>query len=192
MKKSLTILSAVLISGCASNPYLQPAADKQTAKLRLTSVPSNNNFISEADPKGCVSDKFLPTIATLGSKANLVRSLSRLDIPLYNASIPDSHQNEIYVPAGSTFSFQFNGVGINGITPGTVEVDKGVLYSWCRKIVSFTPQANANYEALYDYVDAGNGQKTCGVKLFEIIKDNSGNYKKDEVKNYKVEHNYCK
>ena len=192
MKKIMIILSAIAISGCATNPYLKPADGKPTAKLRLTSIPSNNNFVSEADPKGCVSDKFLPPIATLGSKANLVRGLSRLDMPLYNASIPDSHQNEVYVPAGSSFSFQFNGVGITGITPGAVEADKGVLYSWCRKIVSFTPKADANYEALYDYVTAPNGKQTCGVTLFEIVKDANGNYKKEEAKNYKVEHNYCK
>ncbi|HTF97024.1 MAG TPA: hypothetical protein VL995_12880 [Cellvibrio sp.] len=192
MKIKIALISALLMSGCASNPYLNPSAGKDTAKLRLSSVPSNNNFISTADPKGCVSDKPLPGIATLGSKANLVRSLSRLDMPLYNKDIPDSHQNEVYIPAGSEFSFQFNGVGITGFTPGAVEADKGVLYSWCRKIVSFTPQKDGNYEALYDYVDAPNGKKTCGVKLFEIKKAADGSYSKEEAKSYKVEHNYCK
>jgi hypothetical protein len=192
MKKEIVLISALFMVGCASNPYLAPIEGKDSAKLRLTSVPSNNNFVSTADPKGCVSDKFLPPIATLGAKANLVRSLSRIDMPLYSKEIPDSHQNEVYIPAGSAFSFQFNGVGIAGFTPGTVEADKGLIYSWCRKVVSFTPEKNANYEALYDYVDAPNGEKTCGVKLFEIVKGADGNHSKVELKSYKVEHNYCK
>lgn len=188
----MAVLIALLATGCASNPYLQPGAGKDMAKLRLSSVPSNNNFVTTADPKGCVSDKYLAPIATLGAKANLVRSLSRIDMPLYNTAIPDSHQNEVYVPAGAPFAFQFNGIGIAGFTPGTVEADKGLIYSWCRKVVSFTPQKNANYEALYDYVDAPNGKKTCGVKLFEIIKGSEGSYTKKEVTDYKVEHSYCK
>jgi uncharacterized protein YceK len=192
MKIKLALISALLMSGCASNPYLNSPEGKDTAKLRLSSVPSNNNFVTTADPKGCVSDKPLPAIATLGSKANLVRSLSRLDMPLYNKEIPDSHQNEVYIPAGSEFSFQFSGIGITGFTPGTVEADKGLIYSWCRKVVSFTPQKNGNYEALYDYVDAPNGKKTCGVKLFEIVKNSDGSYLKQEAKNYKVEQSYCK
>ncbi|WP_445396893.1 hypothetical protein [Zobellella sp. An-6] len=192
MKKEIALASTLFMVGCASNPYLAPIEGKDSAKLRLTSVPSNNNFVRTADPRGCVSDKVLSPIATLGSKANLVRSLSRIDIPLYNKEIPDSHQNEVYIPAGSEFSFQFNGVGISGFTPGTVEADKGFMYSWCRKVVSFTPEKNANYEALYDYVEAPNGKKTCDVKLFEIVKGADSNYSKVELKNYKVEHNYCK
>lgn len=192
MKKELALIAALLMTGCASNPYLTPIEGKDSAKLRLSSVPSNNNFVSAADPKHCVSDKPLPAIATLGAKANLVRSLNRLDMPLYNKDIPDSHQNEVYIPAGAEFSFQFNGVGITGITPGAVELDKGLIYSWCRKVVTFTPQKNANYEALYDYVNTPDGKKTCGVKLFELVKKEDGNYIKQEAKNYKVEHNYCK
>lgn len=192
MKNEIALTSALFIAGCTSNQYLTPLEGNDSAKLRLTSIPSNNNFVSTADPRGCVSDKTLPPIAALGSKANLVRSLNRINIPLYNKEIPDSHQNEVYVPAGSDFSFQFNGVGITGITPGEIETDKGILYSWCRKVVSFTPQKNSNYEALYDYMDAPNGKKTCGVKLFEIMASADGSHTKKELKNYKVEHNYCK
>lgn len=188
----MAVLIVLLTAGCAKNPYLQPMEGKDSAKLRLSSVPSNNNFVTTADPKGCISEQFLPPIATLGSKANAVRSLNRIDMPLYNKAIPDSHQNEVYIPAGAPFAFQFNGVGLTGFTPGSVEADKGIIYSWCRKVVSFTPQKNANYEALYDYVDAPNGKKTCGVKLYEITKSKDGNFAKQEVSNYTVEHNYCK
>ena len=192
MRKELSLVAVLLMTGCVSSPYLKPIEGKDNAKLRLVSVPSNNNFVTAADPKGCVSDKPLPGIATLGAKANMVRSLSRIDMPLYNNKIADSHQNEVYIPAGSEFSFQFSGIGITGFTPGTIETDKGLLYSWCRKVVTFTPQKNANYEALYDYIDAPNGKKTCGVKLFELVQNADGSYVRQESKSYKVEHNYCK
>ncbi|MBT1442916.1 hypothetical protein KJI95_00035 [Shewanella sp. JM162201] len=191
MKKELAIISAVFISGCASVPYHVPKEGVDSAKLRLTSVPSNNNFVTAANPKGCVSDEALPLITVLGVKANLVRSLSRIDMPLYNSSIPDSHQNEVHIPASAPLSFQFNGVGIAGFTPGEPDGKQGALYSWCRKVVTFTPAKDRNYEALYDYTEAPNGRETCGVKLFEIVKGVDGNYSKIEVKDYKVEHNYC-
>jgi len=191
MKLLKLMFIAFILTGCANN-YLKPHEGKENAKLRLLSVPSNNNFISVTDPKGCVSDKPLPQIATLGAKANLVRSLSRLDMPLYDDKIPASHQNEVYIPAGNEFSFQFNGVGITGITPGVTETSSPILYSWCRKIISFTPKADANYEAVYDYVKTSNGKETCGVKLYDIIKDATGNFTKEETKNYKVESSYCK
>jgi len=73
------------------------------------------------------------------------------------------------------------------------------LYSWCRKIVSFTPTANSNYEALYDYVELlydyvelPSGKETCGVKLFEIIEQSPETYAKIEVEDYQVIESYCK
>lgn len=183
------------LTGCVSSKFLEPLPDSVNAKLRLVSVPSNNNFISEGSPKECISTDFhgegLAHIATLGSKANLVRSLSRIGMPAYNEDISDSHQNEVYIPANNKFLFQFNGVGISGFAPGKTD-SGGALYSWCRKIVSFTPTANSNYEALYDYVELANGKETCGAKLFEIVEDTPNQYSKIEVKDYQVIENYCK
>ncbi|MCL1127863.1 hypothetical protein [Shewanella surugensis] len=83
----------------------------------------------------------------------------------------DSHQNEVYIPAGTPFRFQFNGVGITGIDSGKTSYQEGILYSWCRKMVSFTPEKNKHYEAVYDYVSTDEGQETCGVTLFELTAD---------------------
>ena len=187
----LLVLAIASLTGCASNKYLQPMLDGNSAKLRLVSIPSNNNFVSETSPKKCISDDPSPHIATLGVKANLVRSLSRLNMPAYNEEISDSHQNEVYIPAGKEFSFQFNGVGITGFAPGKSNTKDGFLYSWCSKIISFTPTSNSNYEALYDYVELPNGKETCGVKLFEIVKSTNQVYKKVEVDNYQVIEDYC-
>ncbi|KID57622.1 hypothetical protein JF50_10645 [Pseudoalteromonas luteoviolacea] len=192
--KKISLMAAVtLLSGCAVNPYLQPMVDGPSAKLRLASVPSNNNFVAVPLSESCISTEFKHGghIATLGVKANLVRSLSRLDMPAYDEKLGDSHQNEVYIPAQKPFSFQFNGVGISGFTPGQTD-SGGALYSWCRKIITFTPVENANYEALYDYIELPNGKETCGVKLFEIVADEQSKYKKVEVDNYQVVENYCK
>ena len=192
MKKTILCLAIVTsITGCSSK-YTTPDPTIETAKLRLVSIPSNNNFVTETAGKECiVASDYLLNIATLGVKANLVRSLSRIDMPAYNDEISDSHQNEVYIPANSEFMFQFNGVGISGFTPGQTD-SGGALYSWCRKIVSFTPQTNKNYEALYDYVELPNGKETCGVKLFEIIESGPDTYTKVEATDYQVIENYCK
>ncbi len=193
MKNLLIVVAAIGLTGCAVSKFEKPMTDGPSAKLRLASVPSNNNFVHVPDAKGCISTTALPEshIATLGVKANLVRSLSRLNMPAYDDELGDSHQNEVYIPAGKEFSFQFNGVGIAGFSPGQTD-SGGALYSWCRKIVAFTPLAEADYEALYDYVELPNGKETCGVKLFQIIKSDSGEYEKVEVDSYKVIENYCK
>jgi len=195
MKKVLLSLAIVTLSGCASNQYLQEIPNIDNAKLRLVSVPSNNNFVSEGSAKECITTDFhgegLSHIATLGFKANLVRSLNRINMPAYNNEISDSHQNEVYIPANEKFLLQFNGVGISGFTPGQTD-SGGALYSWCRKIVSFTPTANSNYEALYDYVELPSGKETCGVKLFEIIEQSPETYAKIEVEDYQVIESYCK
>lgn len=195
MKKALLGLAIITLSGCASNQYLQQIPNTDNAKLRLVSIPSNNNFVSEGSAKECISTDFhgegLSPIATLGFKANLVRSLNRIDMPAYNNKINDSHQNEVYIPANKKFLLQFNGVGISGFAPGKTD-SGGALYSWCRKIISFTPTVNANYEALYDYVELSNGKETCGVKLFEIVEQNPDTYAKIEVEDYQVIENYCK
>lgn len=195
MKKGLLGLAVIALAGCASSPYLKPIPNSANAKLRLVSVPSNNNFITEGSPKECVVTDFnrekLSNIATLGSKANLVRSLSRINMPAYNEDISDSHQNEVYIPAGDSFLLQFNGVGITGFSPGNTDSD-GMLYSWCRKVISFTPKADSNYEALYDYVKLPNGKETCGVQLFEILESSPEMYIKEEVEDYQVFEEYCK
>ena len=112
-------------------------------------------------------------------------------MPAYNTQIIDAQQNEFYIPANEKFLIQFNGVGIAGFSPGQTD-SGGALYSWCRKVLSFTPKANANYEALYDYVKLPNGKKTCGVKLFEIVEESTDKYSKVAVEDYKVIENYCK
>tara|TARA_Y100000310_G_C20459954_1_gene704861 strand:+ start:182 stop:619 length:438 start_codon:yes stop_codon:yes gene_type:complete len=134
LKKVLVLAGAVILSGCASNKYSQPMVDGPSAKLRLASVPSNNNFINVPEKSECIAKKVGSNnhIATLGVKANLVRSLSRLNMPAYDTELGDSHQNEVYIPAEKQFSFQFNGVGITGFSPGQND-SGGVLYSWCRK-----------------------------------------------------------
>ena len=192
MKKVLLSAAVIMLSGCAQNIYLQPMVDGPSAKLRLASVPSNNNFVGRPSNNSCIStvSEHGSHIATLGVKANLVRSLSRLDMPAYDKELGDSHQNEVYIPAGKPFSFQFNGVGISGFSPGKVD-SGGALYSWCRKLVTFEAQENGNYEALYDYVELPNGKETCGVKVFEIIETENNTYKKVEMSDYQVIENYC-
>ncbi|RZM85377.1 hypothetical protein C3B51_00110 [Pseudoalteromonas rubra] len=111
-------------------------------------------------------------------------------MPAYDEELGDSHQNEVYIPAGKPFSFQFNGVGISGFSPGQTD-SGGALYSWCRKMITFEAKENANYEALYDYVELENGAQTCGVKLFEIVQTATNEYKKVEVDNYQIVENYC-
>ncbi|WP_138549936.1 hypothetical protein [Pseudoalteromonas rubra] len=192
MRKLILLTGVVALSGCAVNPYLQPMVDGPSAKLRLASVPSNNNFVTAPAQSNCVATGGASGahIATLGVKANLVRSLSRLNMPAYDNELGDSHQNEVYIPAGKPFSFQFNGVGISGFSPGQTD-SGGALYSWCRKLITFEAKENANYEALYDYVELENGAETCGVKLFEIVQTATNEYKKVEVDNYQVVENYC-
>ncbi|KGJ90961.1 hypothetical protein [Colwellia psychrerythraea] len=195
MKIILLSLAIIALTGCATNQYLQPIPSVDNAKLRFVSIPSNNNFVSEGSVKECIpngnSTEELAYIVTLGFKANLVRSLNRIDMPAYNNEVSDSHQNEVYIPAGNKFFFQFNGVGISGFAPGQSD-SGGVLYSWCRKAISFVPTANSNYEAVYDYVELPNGKETCGVKLFEIVEQSSETYSKVEVEDYKIIENYCK
>ncbi|WOH36424.1 hypothetical protein RI844_13710 [Thalassotalea fonticola] len=195
MKKSLLSLAIITLTGCANNQYLQQIPNTANAKLRLVTIPSNNNFVDEGSPRECIPtgsrDEGLSQIATLGFKVNLLRSLNRIDMPAYNNDITDSHQNEIYIPAENKFFFQFNGVGISGFAPGQTD-SGGALYSWCRKAVAFTPMANSNYEAIYDYVELPNGKETCGVKLFEIVENSPETYSKVEVNDYQVIENYCK
>ncbi len=81
-------------------------------------------------------------------------------------------------------------MGIAGFSPASNPADS-IMYSWCRKLVSFTPEADSNYEALYDYVELPNGKEACGVTLFEIVENNQGDYSKVEVSDYKVVGNYC-
>tara|TARA_R110001599_G_scaffold216434_1_gene414659 strand:+ start:652 stop:1284 length:633 start_codon:yes stop_codon:yes gene_type:complete len=184
MKYFILALSVIVFTGC-SGKFTKPHEGMDNAKMRFVSIPSNNNFIHEANSKKCISSNGGQQIAVLGSKANLIRSLSRNGVPLYDSNISDSHQNEVYIPANDEFSFQFNGVGIAGILPGAV------FYSWCRKIVTFTPKANGLYEALYDVIETPEGKETCDVKLFEISKNAGGEYVKSEAEDYNVVHNYC-
>jgi hypothetical protein len=125
-------------------------------------------------------------IAALGSKANVIRKLNRTGIPLYDSSIIESQQNEVYIPAEKEFNFQFDGVGIAGILPGAI------LYSHCRKLVSFVPKTDGLYEAKYGIVETPDGKETCDVTLFEITKDAGENYVRNEMKSYKVINDYCK
>ncbi|NOH61162.1 hypothetical protein [Vibrio sp. RE88] len=192
MKKAVLLLGVLLLSGCASNKFLQPMTEGPSAKLRLASVPSNNNFVGVPLNSECVSTTYLQDghMAILGTKANLIRSLSRLDMPGYDEELGDSHQNEVYIPANHKFSFQFSSVGISGISPGVTD-SGGALYAWCRRIISFEPIENHNYEALFNFVELPNGDETCSVKLFEIVKDAQKEYKKVEVENYSVVQIYC-
>ena len=197
MKRTLLFLSIIGISGCASNKYLQPMPNTPSAQLRLVTVPSNNNSVSGGTNYECTDEgevkegAQIDYIAKLGFKVNLLRSLSRIGMPAYNEDIADSHQNEVYIPANQKFHLQFQGVGISGFTPGVSNVNDGLLYSWCTKLISFFPKENANYEALYDYVELPNGDETCGVKLFEIVEKEQYIYSKVEVENYQVSENYC-
>ena len=195
MKKTLLSLAILTLSGCVANQYLQPIPNVENARLRTVSVPSNNITLHEGSTKECVSTdsrgEELAYMAKLGAKANLLNPLNRIDMPAYNTHIIDAQQNEFYIPANEKFLIQFNGVGIAGFSPGQTD-SGGALYSWCRKVLSFTPKANANYEALYDYVKLPNGKKTCGVKLFEIVEDSTDKYSKVAVEDYKVIENYCK
>jgi hypothetical protein len=190
MKSIVVVLFLLALVGC-SGKYTKPHGGSDNAQLRLSSVPSNNNFIHKAINKSCIIGNGSEQIATLGSKANLIRSLSRNGIPLYNSDISDSHQNEVYVPSGKEFAVQFNGVGITGFSPGVSNSRDGLLYSWCRKILKFTPESNAYYEALYEIVETPEGKETCDVRLFNIAKNSNGKYEKAESKNYEVVHNYC-
>ena len=66
------------------------------------------------------------------------------------------------------------------------------MYSWCKKIISFTPIKDKNYEAVYDYVELSDGVETCGVKLFEIVQGKQKEeYSKVEVNDYQVIEKYC-
>ena len=189
MKKTLLSLAILTLSGCVANQYLQPIPNVENARLRTVSVPSNNITLHEGSTKECVSTdsrgEELAYMAKLGAKANLLNPLNRIDMPAYNTQIIDAQQNEFYIPANEKFLIQFNGVGIAGFSPGQTD-SGGALYSWCRKVLSFTPKANANYEALYDYVKLPNGKKTCGVKLFEIVEESTDKYSKVAVEDYKV------
>lgn len=189
MKIISIAIAILLLAGCSSK-YTKPFDGVENAQLRFVSVPSNNNFIHTPLYKTCIAGNGVQQVATLGSKANLIRSLSRNGIPLYNSDISDSHQNEVYVPAGKEFAFQFNGVGITGFSPGVSNARDGLLYSWCRKIVKFTPSVGGLYEALYDIIEI-EGRETCDVKLFEIAENTNGEYEKTESQNYEVIHHYC-
>ncbi|GAA5525146.1 hypothetical protein Maes01_01711 [Microbulbifer aestuariivivens] len=190
MKYIVFVMSLLFLSGCSSQ-FTKPHEGVDNAQIRLASIPSNNNFIHEVEYDKCIYGNGSDQIATLGSKANLIRSLSRNGIPLYDSGISDSHQNEVYIPAGNQFAFQFNGVGIAGYFPGVIDTNYGALYSWCRRIVSFTPAPGGLYEAIYDIIEAPNGRKACDVKLFEISKNAAGAYEKVEAQNYNVVSKYC-
>ncbi|WP_298770329.1 hypothetical protein [uncultured Shewanella sp.] len=190
MRAIVLIFVVLITSGCA-NRYSVPRPNMDNAQLRLVSIPSNNNFVTTPNDNQCISEQRAASLATLGLKANLVRRLSRINMPLYNKSISDSHQNEVYIPAGEEFTFQFNGVGITGFDPGKVSHQEGILYSWCRKMVSFTPEKDKNYEAVYDYITIDEGRETCGVTLFELTKNENGQYHREELTHYQVKHNYC-
>ncbi|MFC3153342.1 hypothetical protein ACFOEK_20040 [Litoribrevibacter euphylliae] len=190
MKYLVVSLALLILSGC-SNIYTKPHEGVENAKLRLASIPSNNNFVHEPKAKSCIYGNGDAQITILGSKANLFRSLDRNGVPLYNSEISDSHQNEVYVPAGTEFSFQFNSVGFAGFSPGVYDPKYGAMYAWCRKIVTFTPEPNGNYEALFDFVELPSGKETCDVTLFEITKNNQGDYVKSESQDYNVVDRYC-
>ncbi|WP_299004462.1 hypothetical protein [uncultured Shewanella sp.] len=190
MRSVVLILVVLITSGCA-NRYSVPRPNIDNAQLRLVSIPSNNNFVTTPNNNECIDEQHAASLATLGLKANLVRRLSRIDMPLYNHEISDSHQNEVYIPAGREFTFQFNGVGITGIDPGKTSTQEGILYSWCRKLVSFIPEKNRNYEAVYDYITTDEGRETCGVTLFELAENDNGQFHRKALTDYQVKHHYC-
>ena len=167
--------------------------DQPSAQLRLVTVPSDNNHVSGGTHYECAGEgnvkegAQIDHIAKLGFKINLVRSLSRIGMPAYNEDIADSHQNEVYIPANQKFYLRFLGIGIAGV----LEANDGLGNSACTKLITFFPKENTNYEALYDYVELPSGDKTCGVKLFEIIEKEQDIYSKVEVDNYQVTDNYC-
>ena len=91
MKKILICIAAILTTSCSSQ-YTEFNPQIDSAKLRLVSIPSNNVPVTEANNQ-CISKDYLPKIASLGFKANMVRSLSRIGMPAYNTDISDSQQN---------------------------------------------------------------------------------------------------
>lgn len=190
MKNIIIAISILTLAGCSSK-FTKPLEGFDNAQIRFVSIPSNNNFIHIPAYNTCISGNGIQQMTTLGSKANLIRSLSRNGVPLYDSNISDSHQNEVYIPAGGEFAFQFNGVGITGFSPGVTNTKDGFLYSWCRKIVRFNPEAGGFYEAQYHIIENDEGKETCGVKLFEISQKSNGEYEKNEAKNYDVIHRYC-
>lgn len=190
--RNFLLLMVLIISGCTGKSiYRQPHIDVDNAQLRLVSIPRNNNVVRVANPAHCVTTREETEIATLGANANLVRSLSRIGMPMYNAEINERHQNEVYIPAGKEFAFEFNGVGISGFSPGQTSSAYGTLYAWCRIVIVFRPENNAYYEAVYNYVETPEGKETCDATLYEIKANIEGEFSKTEVSNYRKNFNYC-
>jgi hypothetical protein len=185
LKFLILVFSMAIITGCAGK-FTKPIEGEDNAKLRFLSVPSDNNLIHIPTSKRCITGDGEEQIAVLGSRANSVRKLSRNGIPLYDTSISDSHQNEVYVRAGREFSFQFNGYNFNYRDSNRVRHDV------CKKIITFKPEKNKFYEARYDTSWDENRVKTCSAVLYEISKNSNGIYQRNEVSNYKIISNYCK
>jgi hypothetical protein len=182
------ISSVIVLTSCTTSGY-KVAPDSKTANLRIAAIPSNNNFVFTNNGADCISPEFQPggEIAVLGIKANLIgdRQAGRIiGMPLYNKAIPAKQQTELKIEANKPLSFAFAGVGISSILPTSIE------YSYCKKKIEFTPVENVNYEAVYDIVKTPKG-KDCSAKLYEI-KEVSGNFVREESKNYKLIENYCK
>lgn len=187
-KLTLTFASVALLASCATSGY-KVAPDSKTANLRIKAIPSNNNFVFINNGVDCISPEFQPggEIAVLGIKANLAadRQAGRIiGMPLYDKSVAAKQQTELKVEANKPLSFAFAGVGISSIFPASIG------YSYCMKKIEFTPIENVNYEAVYDIVDTPKGED-CSAKLYEI-KEVSGNFVKEESKNYKLVENFCK
>jgi hypothetical protein len=163
--KKLTILVWILVlTGCAGGDWYKAQDTASVAKLRVAAIAeSNTEFASKAHPS-CDTEEwhilgwFHPSAGSM--QAGRRGFDRRVGIPLGN-EYPDNMYAEHIIEAQKPINLFVSGTYHKGPT----------IYSSgnCRKMATFTPKPNHDYEVLF----VGNGPE-CEVKLFEIAISSGG------------------
>jgi hypothetical protein len=161
----LLISSLVALAGCSTQPYLPPPGP--TAKVRVIAIPPNNNDITLGSDPNCVSERG-PRLALLGINANSTfntRGASR------RVGVPDPKEElllqttEFLVSAGSNVVIQSSAVTATNVMTYSA--------SYCKRAVSFVPEADASYEIIYAFEPYG--RCTMDVSKFVATPDSTWN-----------------
>lgn len=155
------LLVLALTTACA-HPYIEPTTGPR-ANLRFISLKTTGPgdvFIHTITDERCKADR--PLIASL-SGPEPKHHRKRLDMPL-GEDFAEQDVTEAVIKAGQSYTFDFY----------WWVAAQAVGMSSCNVTTSFMPVDGHLYEAAYTL-----GRNTCAVDVFEIIKDDDGQYHRE-------------
>ncbi len=159
-KPWLPLLVLALTAACA-HPYIEPTTGPR-ATLRFVSLKTGPGdvFVHAVMDERCKADR--PLIATLSGPAPK-HFRKRLDMPL-GEDLADQDITEAVIRAGQPYSFDFYWWVAN----------QAVGMSSCNVTTAFNPVDGHLYEATYTL-----GRQACAVDVFEIVKKDDGQYRRE-------------